>query len=93
MVKKIVPALVLLVMTAGCVVVTRDRPAPVPTAGANETVTKSLTDVERFWTATFPELSGGKAFHRLSGGYHPYTETDPPPACGAQAAENQPNAF
>jgi predicted metalloprotease len=97
--KVIIPGLALLLLTAGCVVVTPDQPdqpdqpAPVSTTEANATVTKSLTDVERFWTATFPELSGGKAFHRLSGGYHPYTETDPPPPCGGQANEYQPNAF
>ncbi len=60
---------------------------------ANATVERALKDVERFWTATFPKVSGGRQFQPVQGGYHPYTRTDPPPNCGQEPTEYQPNAF
>jgi predicted metalloprotease len=62
-------------------------------AGSSDVVTKSLKDVERFWTAQFPKIDKGQAFQAVKGGYHPYTETTPPPDCGGQPFEYQPNAF
>jgi predicted metalloprotease len=84
-----------LLLAGGCSVVTEDQrdPAPNRTADADATVTKAIKDVERFWAATFPKVSDGKAFKPVQGGYHPYTETDPPPACGDSPADYQPNAF
>jgi predicted metalloprotease len=88
---------VLLIVLAGCGIssVPRTGTTPVPTKPPDpgDTVTKSLQDVERFWTAEFPQLAGGKKFRKVQGGYHPYTETTPPPDCGGQPGEYQPNAF
>jgi predicted metalloprotease len=80
---------------AGCVVVTDDSDAPTPatSSSSSDTVTRALRDVERFWRESYPELSGGEQFRAVRGGYHPYTETDPPPDCGGQQAGYQPNAF
>lgn len=58
-----------------------------------DVVTRSLRDVERFWTGEFPKIAGGAPFQSVRGGYHPYTETSPPPACGDQPAQYEPNAF
>jgi predicted metalloprotease len=58
-----------------------------------EVVDRSLSDIERFWTATFPTISDGKPFEPLAGGYHPYTQAMPPPACGSEEGVYQPNAF
>jgi predicted metalloprotease len=60
---------------------------------ADQIVRGALTDVERYWSTEFPKLSHGKAFKPVQGGYHPYTRTDPPPACGSERPEYQPNAF
>ncbi|HYN93576.1 MAG TPA: neutral zinc metallopeptidase [Pilimelia sp.] len=62
-------------------------------AEANKTVQAALKDVERYWTATFPKLSGNERFQPVQGGYHPYTRSDPPPACGGEQGQYQPNAF
>jgi predicted metalloprotease len=62
-------------------------------AEANAVVERALKDVERYWTATYPALSDGAAFRPVQGGYHPYTRSDPPPGCGSEAGEYQPNAF
>jgi predicted metalloprotease len=62
-------------------------------AATSDVVTRSLADIERFWAATYPTLSQGAAFQPVQGGYHPYTEADPPPACGGEAGVYQPNAF
>jgi hypothetical protein len=59
----------------------------------NGVVQRALKDVERYWSATYPTLSGGKQFQAVRGGYHPYTRSDPPPACGPEQGEYQPNAF
>jgi predicted metalloprotease len=73
--------------------------APSPTAGPSaslspaQVVKLALTDVERYWTATYPTISGGKPFQPLQGGYHPYTRNSPPPACGGEESVYQPNAF
>jgi predicted metalloprotease len=53
----------------------------------------ALTDVERYWSATFPQLAGGARFQPVQGGHHPYTRADPPPACGDAPGEYQPNAY
>jgi predicted metalloprotease len=101
-VSKIVNAAVaaaLLLATAGCTIVAGGPQSAAPAASAsasvnvNATVTKALKDVERFWTATYPKLSDGRRFQPVGGGYHPYTETVPPPACGDSSAAYQPNAF
>jgi predicted metalloprotease len=99
---------VALVVSAGCTVVWSDpgRPAPTPpaagglggdrapsTAETNQVVRRALADVERYWTATYPALSHGRAFRPVRGGYHPYTRSDPPPACGSETGGYQPNAF
>ncbi|GAA3454715.1 neutral zinc metallopeptidase [Dactylosporangium matsuzakiense] len=60
---------------------------------ADATVRAAIGDVERFWSAAYPKLSGGVAFQKVAGGYHPYTTQEPPPACGQQRPEYQPNAF
>lgn len=87
--------IVLVLVIAGCAVGWKspenDSPAPRGTSG--DVVTKALRDVERFWTAAYPELARGRDFKPVSGGYHPYTRDDPPPACGGEEAGYQPNAF
>lgn len=60
---------------------------------SGDVVIKSIKDVERFWTGEFPKLAGGKKFQKVQGGYHPYTESSPPPDCGDQPGQYQPNAF
>jgi len=87
---------VLLLVVAGCT----DDPDPSPGASAppspataSDVVTRSLQDIERYWTATFPTISNGEPFKPVQGGYHPYTQTDPPPSCGGEPGVYQPNAF
>lgn len=58
-----------------------------------QVVDHALSDIERYWTATYPSISGGKAFQPLQGGFHPYTQSSPPPACGGEEGVYQPNAF
>ena len=58
-----------------------------------DVVTQSISDVERFWTDQFPKISGGAPFQKITGGYHPYTETVLPPACGDQPSQYVENAF
>jgi predicted metalloprotease len=89
-------AVMTVLLAGGCMIVTDDGTGPARPAGttdASSTVTKSLKDVERFWTANFGEISSGKAFQPVTGGYHPYTEAQPAPACGGEQPEYQPNAF
>jgi predicted metalloprotease len=101
-------AVLVLTVGAGCVEVssgpTERRPAPAggglgrsggpPTADeANAVVQRALKDVERYWAATYPRLADGAAFKPVQGGYHPYTRSNPPPGCGSEAGEYQPNAF
>ena len=62
-------------------------------AQANQLVENAIKDVERYWTTEYPKLSGGKPFQRITGGYHPYTRTKLPPACGQEKAQYQENAF
>src|SRR4051812_38928062 len=76
------------------------EPSPATTASpstaasaTSDVVTRSLRDIERYWAATYPTVSNGAAFKPIQGGYHPYTEADPPPACGGEAGSYQPNAF
>jgi predicted metalloprotease len=97
----IVALAVLLTAAGGCVSVresagpktSASAPATAATASPNEVVTRSVKDVERFWTAQYPALSHGAAFKPIQGGLYPYTETKLPPACGSQQSVYQPNAF
>jgi predicted metalloprotease len=80
---------------AGCTPQTGPAPgsagsSPPPPA---DVVDRALSDIERYWTATYPTLSDGKAFEPVQGGYHPYTQADPPPPCGDEEGVYQPNAF
>jgi predicted metalloprotease len=92
----------------GCVVVSSGgteprRPAPPGGLGRmndssaaampGDLVTRALRDVERFWSAAYPDIGGGGTFTPVRGGYHAYTRSQPPPACGDEAPEYQPNAF
>ncbi len=77
---------------AGCSIVVGPGPERV-VAPDDGVVTEALADVERFWTAAYPRISGGKPFEKLAGGFFPYTQSDPPPACGDQPGEYQQNAF
>jgi predicted metalloprotease len=99
---------VLVAAASGCVVWTSGStdPGPPPPPGGlgrlndpsaaaapGDIVTRALRDVERFWSTAYPDVSDGDTFTPVKGGYHPYTRTEPPPACGGQNAEYQPNAF
>jgi predicted metalloprotease len=107
-VRLVAVACVTLVVGAGCVVVETDpvqRRPPAPGSGlqrsagpadataAGDVVQRALADVERYWTATFPTVADGREFRKVQGGYHPYTRSQPPPACGEEAGQYQPNAF
>ncbi|HET6530533.1 MAG TPA: neutral zinc metallopeptidase [Actinoplanes sp.] len=82
-----------LALLAGCAFgVDVDRAQPVVSPGG-DLVKQSLRDVERFWTTAFPSISDGADFKPVSGGFYPYTRNDPPPPCGGQRSEYQPNAF
>ena len=59
----------------------------------DKTVRDAIKDIERYWSANFPELAGGRVFVPVKGGYHPYTRTEPPPSCGDERPRYQPNAF
>jgi predicted metalloprotease len=104
----VIAACATVTVAAGCTVVTtgpiQQQPSapgsglnrsagPVDTAQANAVVERALADVERYWTTAYPTISDGTTFQRVKGGYHPYTRTDPPPACGSEAGQYQPNAF
>jgi predicted metalloprotease len=100
-------AAVLIATASGCVVVSSGgdpRPPARPgglgrmndssaTAAPGDVVTRALRDVERFWSGAYPGIADGAAFTAIKGGYHPYTRSQPPPACGGQSARYQPNAF
>jgi predicted metalloprotease len=60
---------------------------------ANDVVEAAIEGVERYWEVEYPKLSGGKPFEPVKGGYHPYTKSSPPPACGQERSEYEPNAF
>jgi predicted metalloprotease len=88
----------LLLTLPGCTGLPRPSPSTDASASTSapatsDVVTRSLRDIERYWTATYPTLGNGAAFKPVQGGYHPYTEADPPPACGGEPASYQPNAF
>ncbi|KUL41652.1 neutral zinc metallopeptidase [Actinoplanes awajinensis] len=96
----------LLTAVSGCVTVresarpeasadagTSSRPSSAAGRTPNEVATAAAQDVERFWTGAYPALSDGAAFVPVRGGYHPYTRTSLPPACGDQRTAYQPNAF
>jgi predicted metalloprotease len=88
---------VVLVVLTGCSGATHSpsRAAASPSASLSpaQVVDRALRDIERYWTATYPTISGGKAFQPVQGGYHPYTQGSPPPACGGEEGVYQPNAF
>jgi predicted metalloprotease len=56
-------------------------------------VQAAINDVERYWKTEFPKLSGNAPFKPIQGGRFPYTQSKPPPACGSQPGQYQPNAF
>jgi predicted metalloprotease len=88
-------AVVLLVLTGCSGKIGAPSRAISPSASLSpaEVVHRALADVERYWTATYPTISGGKTFQPVQGGYHPYTQGSPPPACGGEEGVYQPNAF
>ncbi|MGI5184946.1 neutral zinc metallopeptidase [Dactylosporangium sp. CA-152071] len=105
---RVMAAAVALVVGAGCAIGTggtggdqEQRGAPLggvlgraPDATrADQTARDAIADVERFWSAAYPRLSGGAPFRPVTGGYHPYTRQDPPPPCGPERWRYQPNAF
>ena len=92
-VRNVLLALFLLVVAACGFAPQPEEPDVAPDPESATLVERSLRDVERFWGANYPEVSGGKEFTPIQGGYHPYTEADPPPDCGPQRGEYQPNAF
>jgi predicted metalloprotease len=89
---------VAVVMVSGCVIGSakpsgQGAGGPAGSASANQVAKAALSDVERYWTAEYPKLSGGSPFQPRKGGTHPYTRTNLPPPCGGQQPEYQPNAF
>jgi predicted metalloprotease len=86
------PFLAVLVVLGGCGIVI-DGSGTRAFRPGDDTVESSLRDVERFWTAEFPEIARGQQFTPVRGGFHPYTRRNPPPACGGERSEYQPNAF
>jgi predicted metalloprotease len=85
---------ILLLVVAGCTGSSGSPPSTAASASATaDAATRALQDIERFWTATYPTIADGAAFTPVAGGYHPYTQADPPPACGEEAGSYQPNAF
>jgi predicted metalloprotease len=89
-------ATIALVALAGCTGPAEQNEQPSATRSSLPPATvvqRALADIERYWTATYPTISGGSAFQPIQGGYHPYTESQPPPACGGEEGVYQPNAF
>ncbi|MCO8269533.1 neutral zinc metallopeptidase [Actinoplanes sp. TRM 88003] len=64
-----------------------------PSRAGGDVVTPALKDVERFWLANFGSVADGAKFVPVQGGKFPYSESDPPPACGGQQSSYEPNAF
>lgn len=62
-------------------------------AEADGTVRAALKDVERYWGGTFPQVAAGRTFTPVQGGYLPYSRAKPPPSCGNEPSQYQPNAF
>jgi predicted metalloprotease len=88
-------ATAVVLVLGGCgLVVPIDAEGPEPQVGSGgDVVTRSLRDVERFWKGAYPDIADGRDFQPLQGGFHPYTKSSPPPACGGQESGYQPNAF
>jgi predicted metalloprotease len=89
-------AAALLLVLAGCSAGNGSPSAatsPLASLSPAQVVDRALSDVERYWTTTYPTISGGKPFQPIQGGYHPYTQGTPPPACGGEEGVYQPNAF
>ncbi len=88
---------VVLVLLPGCSGGGKDSPSgatnPLASLSPAEVVDRALSDVERYWTATYPTISDGKPFQPIQGGFHPYTRNSPPPGCGGEEGVYQPNAF
>jgi len=79
---------------SGCTLIPDpDGTGRAPATKASDTVNRALRDVERFWAANYPKVADGARFQPVEGGYHPYTENDPPPPCGQEQGIYQPNAF
>ncbi|WP_430781455.1 neutral zinc metallopeptidase [Actinoplanes sp. G11-F43] len=70
---------------------TQER-AVAPGSATGDVAMLALSDVERFWSRHFPSIAGGATFEPVRD-LHPYTESDPPPACGPEPVAYQPNAF
>jgi predicted metalloprotease len=68
-------------------------PASAASKSPDQVVTAALQDVERYWSTEFPKISRGAPFKPIQGGRFPYTRSQPPPACGDQPGQYQPNAF
>jgi predicted metalloprotease len=47
----------------------------------DEIITRSVDDVQKFWSDSYPEVYG-TPYKPLEGGLYPYTPTDLPPSCG-----------
>ncbi|WP_250003816.1 neutral zinc metallopeptidase [Actinoplanes sp. M2I2] len=79
-------------LLSGCSVIPfeEERRSVRPT---EDVVTPALQDVERFWGAQFGSIADGAKFVPVQGGHFPYSEADPPPACGGQQSSYEPNAF
>ncbi|MGK5682499.1 neutral zinc metallopeptidase [Actinoplanes sp. URMC 104] len=79
----------------GCAVIPleEDQPQRGRQSSGSDVVTPALRDVERFWTQQFGTIADGQKFTPVSGGYFPYSQSDPPPACGGQQSSYEPNAF
>jgi predicted metalloprotease len=106
--RSVLAAVLVLTVGAGCVEISTGPtgPDPAPAGGglrrsggppaaeeANAVVQRVLKDVERYWAATYPQVADGAAFKPVQGGYHPYTSSKPPPSCGSEPGQYQPNAF
>ncbi|WP_250035058.1 neutral zinc metallopeptidase [Paractinoplanes maris] len=79
-------------LLGGCSIVSVEQERR-PARSAEDVVTPALQDVERFWTAQFSSIADGATFVPVQGGRFPYSENDPPPACGGQQSGYEPNAF
>jgi predicted metalloprotease len=91
--RRLLAGSMLLLLLAGCGANATPRSSAAGSTPPADVATAALQDIERFWKGAFPTVGDGAAFKPIQGGFHPYTQTDPPPACGDQAGTYQPNAF
>jgi predicted metalloprotease len=54
----------------------------------DDVVRSALSDVEAFWTQTYPDVYGGE-FQPVTGGYFPYGPDTQPPPCGSPPPDYQ----